>query len=120
MDVNVSESPSMKDRYTRLRAELWYAVRSWLEQRSVKLPTEMPLMSKLASELGEPEAFFTSTGKADVESKAAMKQRGVSSPNLADALCLTFAGGGAVAVGRSSGRRNPWSKPLNYTAPHVV
>jgi phage terminase large subunit len=120
VDVNVSESPSMKDRYTRLRAELWYAVRSWLEQRSVKLPTEMPLMSKLASELGEPEAFFTSTGKADVESKAAMKQRGVSSPNLADALCLTFAGGGAVAVGRSSGRRNPWSKPLNYTAPHVV
>jgi len=120
VDVNVSESPSMKDRYTRLRAELWYAVRAWLEQRSVALPTSMPLMSKLASELGEPEAFFTSSGKADVESKGAMKQRGVPSPNLADALCLTFAGGGAIAVGRASGRRNSWSKPLGYVAPHVV
>jgi hypothetical protein len=43
VDVNVSESPSMKDRYTRLRAELWYAVRGWLEQRSVCLPRDLPM-----------------------------------------------------------------------------
>jgi hypothetical protein len=120
VDVNVAESPSMKDRYVRLRSELWYAVRAWLEQRNVGLPKEMHLMAKLAAELGEPQALFTSSGKADVESKAVMKQRGVASPNLADALCLTFAGGGAIAVGRAQGKRTAWSKPLGYSAPHIV
>jgi hypothetical protein len=108
----------MKDRFTRLRAELWYAVREWLEQRNVVLPKELPLVEKLMSELAEPQAVFTSTGKADVESKGAMKQRGVKSPNLADALCLTFAGGGAVGAGRSNGR-NSWKKPLNWVCPSI-
>lgn len=116
VDVNVAESPAMKERYTRLRAELWYSVRDWFEMRSVLLPTSLPLIRKLASELGEPEALFSSTGKADVESKSQMKARGVSSPNLADALCLTFAGGGATAAGRGSGRSS-WGKPLNISVP---
>jgi len=118
VDVNVAESPSMKDRFTRLRAELWYAVRDWLEQRNVAFPKDLALAEKLMAELAEPQATFTSTGKADVESKSAMKQRGVRSPNLADALCLTFGGGGAIAVGRSNGR-NSWKKPLNWVAPSI-
>jgi phage terminase large subunit len=118
VDVNVAESPSMKDRFTRLRAELWYGVRDWLEQRNVAFPKDLALAEKLMAELAEPQATFTSTGKADVESKSAMKQRGVRSPNLADALCLTFGGGGAIAVGRSNGRSS-WKKPLNWIAPSI-
>ena len=34
-----------------------------------------------------------STGKVQIESKDDMKKRGVRSPDVADAFCLTFAGG---------------------------
>jgi phage terminase large subunit len=120
VDVNVSESPSMKDRYPKLRDELWFAVRAWLEQRNVAMPRTVPLMVKLAAELGEPQTTYTSSGKVGAESKGEMRQRGVKSPNLADALGLTFAGGGAIAVGRASGRKTSWSRPLSYVAPHIV
>lgn len=120
VDVNVAEVPAMKDRYPRLRAELWYSVRAWLDSRAVNIPIDLPLTRKLAGELAGPEALYTSTGKADVESKAHMKLRGVASPNLADALCLTFAGdGGAVAAGRFNHRAG-WGKPLDYQAHGVV
>ena len=109
----------MKDRYPKLRDELWFAVRAWLEQRSVSIPMDLPLSAKLAAELGEPQTTYTSSGKVGAESKAEMRQRGVKSPNLADALCLTFAGGGAIAVGRASGRKTSWSKPLAYKPAHV-
>ena len=119
VDVNVSESPSMKDRYPKLRDEIWWTVRNWLEQRTVSIPRSLPLAAKLAAELGEPNIVYTSSGKVGVESKGEMRQRGVKSPNLGDALCLTFAGGGAIAVGRASGKRTSWSKPLAYRPPHV-
>ena len=120
VDVNVSESPSMRDRYPKLRDEIWMTTRNWLEQRTVSIPRSIRFAEKLAAELGEPRMVYTSSGKVGAESKGEMRQRGVKSPNLADALCLTFAGGGAIAVGRAAGRNTAWSKPLKYTAPHVI
>jgi hypothetical protein len=110
----------MKDRYPKLKDETWWTVRNWLEQRTVSIPRSLPLAAKLAAELGEPQVIYTSSGKVGVESKGELRQRGVKSPNLADALCLTFAGGGAIAVGRAAGRNTAWSKPLKYVAPHVI
>lgn len=117
--VNVSESASMSDRFMRLRPELWYAAREWFESMSVTLP-RLPLTEKLVDELVAVEQKILSTGKVDVESKQDLKSRGVSSPNLADALCLTFAEGGAVLNGRKAdsftwGRVNT----RNYRAPNV-
>ena len=45
----------------------------------------------LASELTGPQANINKVGKHKLESKDDMKHRGVASPNLADALALTFA-----------------------------
>jgi hypothetical protein len=50
---------------------------------------DRPLFGFIAS----PTYSFTSTGKMVVESKADMKNRGVRSPDLADAFLLTFARG---------------------------
>jgi hypothetical protein len=96
-DVNVSESNALNQQAYRLRDELWIAAKDWLETRAVKLPKD----DDLRAELIAPSYAFASNGKIKVESKSELKKRGMRSPDLADALCLTFAGQGAMVGGRS-------------------
>lgn len=96
-DVNVSESVALNQQASRLRDELWISVKDWLETRAVKLPKD----DDLRAELIGPTYTFTSNGKIKVEGKSEMKRRGMRSPDIADALCLTFAGQAAVVGGRA-------------------
>jgi hypothetical protein len=84
--VNVAESASYKDRYMRLRDELWFMAREWFETASVKMVDDPDLIGELAL----PKFEITSAGKRKVESKDEMKKRVPHSPDRADALCLTF------------------------------
>lgn len=104
LGVNVSESPSIGN-YRNLRAELWYRVRDWLARRDCKLPRNETLIAELTS----TRYLFTSTGKIQVESKEDMKKRGIPSPDIADALCLTFAAPEGVFT---SGLGYRWTKPI--------
>lgn len=97
VDVNVSESNSMNQQASRLRDELWLAAKDWLETRAVRLPKD----DELRAELIGPTYSFTSNGKIKVESKSELKKRGMRSPDLADALCLSFAGQAAMVGGRA-------------------
>lgn len=110
VDVNVSEAPSMRERFPRLRAEVWFQCRSWLEGRNVSI-MRLPLAEQLVDELSSPEMRLLSNGKTDVETKDDMRRRGLKSPNLADALNLTFAYQGAISSGRSTPTA-PWNKPV--------
>tara|TARA_B100000965_G_scaffold406858_1_gene449872 strand:- start:5327 stop:6733 length:1407 start_codon:yes stop_codon:yes gene_type:complete len=92
--INVSESPSMKETYLNLRAELWFKTKAWLENRSCKIPKNNQLLSELTS----LRYTFTSSGKIKAESKQDLKKRGFNSPDLADSLALTFSGEGATAM----------------------
>jgi len=103
--VNVAESPSMGDTYVNLRAELWFKVRGWLEQRNAKLPKDEQLIAELAS----IRYAFVSSGKMKAESKDDMKRRGLPSPDIADAVCLTLASDAATAMG---GKMSTWGKSL--------
>ena len=87
--INVSEAPSGAERFMRLRDELWWKAREWFEGRACRLPADEALIAELAG----PKYAYTSAGKIKVEGKDEMKKRGVVSPDLADAFCLTFAGG---------------------------
>jgi phage terminase large subunit len=87
--VNVSESPAIAEKYMRLRDELWFNTREWLQKRDVRLADDEALIGELTA----PRYGFTSSGKIKVEGKDEMKKRGVVSPNRADAFNLTFAGG---------------------------
>jgi phage terminase large subunit len=96
-DVNVAESNAMNPQAERLRDELWLTTRDWIGLRACKLPRDETLKVELSS----PTFTFSSAGKYKVESKDMMRKRLKRSPDLADALTLTFAGQGALVGGRT-------------------
>lgn len=103
--VNVSEVPSMGQSYSNLRTELWFKVKAWLEDRSCRIPDNEDLLSELTS----IRYSFTSSGKLMAESKESMKKRGLRSPDLADAVCLTMASTAITALSGSAGK---WNAPI--------
>lgn len=91
--------------YTNLRSELWFKMRGMLEERTSKLPQNEQLLAELTS----IRYSFASNGKMKAESKDEMKRRGLHSPDIADAVCLTLASDAATAIGSKS---TAWNKPL--------
>jgi hypothetical protein len=91
--VNVGETSALGDRFNRLRDELWWKCREYFEGKTVRIESSA-LTEDLIGELtGVTYKVLSSTGKIKVEGKQEMKNRGVASPDMADALCLTFAQG---------------------------
>lgn len=113
-DVNVSEASAMNGQAAKLRDELWMSVKEWLNQRACRIPR----MDELRQELVAPTYTFTSNGKIKVEGKQEMKRRGLRSPDMADALCLTF----ASIASRVGGRSPRWvpGKPIRRGIRGVV
>ena len=105
--INTSESPSSKQTYTNLRAELWFKVKAFLEARDCALPKDDDLLAELVA----AKYKFTSSGKMQLESKDQMRKRGLRSPDLADALCLTFANDAITMAGNNRSDLS-WSVPL--------
>ena len=103
--INVGEAPAMGNTYMNLRAELWFKTKGWLEDRSCKLPNDDQLLAELTS----IRYAFTPGGKMKAESKDDMRKRGLKSPDLADALCLTMASDAATAL---SGAMSTWKKEI--------
>ena len=94
--VNVGEAPALKpDQFVNLRAELWWTMREWLEQKNCKIPNHDKLIKELAAVRIK---HYTSAGKMQVESKDDMKARRERSPDFADALMLTFASTAGIAM----------------------
>ena len=93
--INVTMASSNIAKYHKLRDELWCKVRDncLLGKYSfpdVKVAGETEsLGQQLASELATPRYKFNAHGGYVVESKKDMKARGIASPNIADALCIT-------------------------------
>lgn len=73
--------------YANVRAELWAKLRDAL-QDNLYIPDDMELRSQLLS-----VSYFLvgGEGKIQLESKDKMKDRGIPSPDKADALAYTFA-----------------------------
>lgn len=75
------------DYYANKRAEMWCEMKQWIKDGGTIEDKE-----QIFNDLIAPEAFINpNNGKFQLESKKDMKERGVQSPNYADALALTFA-----------------------------
>lgn len=96
--VNVAESPAFDQtgRFVRLRDQLWWGVREWFQGLGCRIEPGVGFREDLAAQLTTIRYGLTSDGKLKIEGKDEMKKRGLVSPNLADALCMTFAPGPIV------------------------
>lgn len=111
--VNVSETEAVNAhegrQFNRLRDELWWKCREWLEAKDCKL---CPEDEELIAELTTPTYTILSNGLIKVEGKPEMKARGVKSPNRADAWNNTFADTKLAT--------SDWSKPLQVNTKYIV
>jgi hypothetical protein len=74
-----------QNKYANKRAEIWGLMREWLEVGAI------PADPDLSAALIGPQYGFNGRDEIQLERKEDMKRRGLASPDLADALALTFA-----------------------------
>jgi len=74
--------------YINRRTEMWWLVKQWIEEGGA-IPNDIALKQELAT----PIYWYDNVGRRVLESKDQIKKRlqGAGSPDLADALALTFA-----------------------------
>jgi len=83
--VNVGEQAQDVEHYLNLRAELYAGkLKEWIKTADLLNDDDF-------YELANIKYKFNSKGQLQIESKDDMKKRGLSSPDVADALMLTFA-----------------------------
>lgn len=102
--VNVSRTPNNPDQFLNLRAELWSEMRDWLTQ---DLPVQIPDDPELQKELCGLGYKYNSSGRLQIESKVDAKNRGMNSPDKADALMITFAYGQHAGTASYEANRIP-------------
>jgi hypothetical protein len=109
-DGKRTRGKSNKDTFANYRAQSWTWVRDRFEatyhavrradegllvnvdpEKLISISSECDQLHELTGEISRPQRKWTNNGKIIVESKKDMKSRGVSSPNLADALVISFA-----------------------------
>jgi len=93
LDYDVIEIPfggkAMKpEQYINRRSEMWWLMKQWIEEGGA-IPNDIALKQELAT----PIYWYDNVGRRVLESKDQIKKRlqGAGSPDLADALALTFA-----------------------------
>lgn len=87
LPVNVAEAPADAEHFVRLRDELWWQMRERFQAGTISIPND----DELIGELSTIKYNFQKTAKEKVkiESKQELRDRGLASPNKADALCLS-------------------------------
>lgn len=105
--VNVAERARDPQKFRNIRSELWWNGRALLQpdqegRQNLALDTERKVMSQLAG----PTFKSDSAGRIQIETKAEMKRRGVSSPDQAEAVLL--------AVYEPPGRDIPNVSPIGF------
>lgn len=108
--INVARSANDKEKFKNLRAELWSDMREWLYG---ELPVQIPDSDELHGELCSLGFKENSSGQIQIESKDELRARGMPSPDKADALMLTFAGGARINQSNIEvPKLSPWERSM--------
>ena len=88
IEVPFGGKASNPNLFVNKRAEMWWGVKDWIDMGGV-----LPERTDLLTELSTPTYWYDAVGKRCLESKDEIKKRlqGGGSPDIADALALTFA-----------------------------
>lgn len=106
--VNLSSSADEKEKYANKRAEIYFRLREWLK-RGGHLEK-----AKDFFQLTDIKYKLRSTGTLKIINKAELRRKGIPSPDVADALALTFS---ELEVNNALDRRNvlmKQSKQVTY------
>lgn len=76
-------------RYLNKRVEMWGDLKDWIVAGGAICGKDKE--GDITSDLTGPQYFYSISGKLQLERKEDMKKRGLASPDLGDALALTFA-----------------------------
>jgi len=71
-------------KYKNLRTESWFRMKEWIRSTGV-LPTD-----EIVNDISTLDYFIGKDNKMALESKDALRSRGISSPDFGDALSMTF------------------------------
>lgn len=85
--VNFGQRADEADRFLNKRAEMWGGMAKWFKDGGVTMEDN----DEIHSDLIAPRFTFDSQGRLKLESKDDIKKRYTKSPDLGDALALTFA-----------------------------
>ena len=114
IEVNFG-SKADEGRYLNKRAEMWGRMKEWIVGAAI--PDENELMDDLVG----VEYGYTMKNQIQLEKKEDMKKRGLASPDMADALALTFAypvapRGDEILNRHESRTRSEKYKPGHYSS----
>jgi hypothetical protein len=84
--VNVGERAADPEKYANQRAEMWWNMRELIAGRLVGLNIDRRCVAQLSG----PLYHHTSNGRIAIEKKSKLKERGLPSPDRAEAVSLTF------------------------------
>lgn len=85
-EVNFGGRPTESGMYSNKRTEMWDKLREWLEQGGA-----LPKLQEIKADLTTPTYDFDAGNRMRLESKEDIKERLGRSPDIGDALALTFA-----------------------------
>ncbi|MEB4590099.1 hypothetical protein VSS37_03820 [Candidatus Thiothrix sp. Deng01] len=85
--VQFAQRASNSTSYTNKRAEMWGLMNGWVQDQPVNIPDS----DELHGDLTAPEFGYDSSGRLKLEGKEELSKRLGRSPDLGDALALTFA-----------------------------
>lgn len=105
--VMFGEGASEPDIYANKKAEMWWRMKDWFEEKPNRIVNNPAFISDICA----PQPDVSSNGRKLLESKEKLEKRQIRSPDGGDALALTFAEKVLSRAALSGGNRGAYETP---------